>query len=185
MATNDVRFLRRDEFETHEARTCIQAGYVLDDSRRPRLYSDQQYLRTPAEMQELFSDLPEALENTVEIAKRCNVVIELGKSYLPDYEIDSGETPEQYLARIAREGLDEKAAAGLCALDDPEVYEQAAATRTGRYRGDGLSRLLPDCCRLYTLGAGERRAGGARPRLGCRFTGGLGSGYYGSRPTGV
>ena len=131
VATNDVRFLRRDEFETHEARTCIQAGYVLDDSRRPRLYSEQQYLRTPAEMQELFSDLPEALQNTVEIAKRCNVVIELGKSYLPDYEIDSGETPEKYLARIAREGLDEKAAAGLCALDDPEVYDKRLQRELG------------------------------------------------------
>ena len=87
VATNDVRFLTSDEFEVHEARVCIGEGRTLDDPRRERRYSDQQYLRTPDEMVELFSDIPEALANTVEIAKRCNVDIELGKYYLPDYPI--------------------------------------------------------------------------------------------------
>ncbi|MGD2084009.1 MAG: PHP domain-containing protein, partial [Chromatiales bacterium] len=63
VATNDVRFLARDDFDAHEVRVCIHEGRTLDDPRRPRHYSDQQYLRTPEEMQALFSDVPEALEN--------------------------------------------------------------------------------------------------------------------------
>ena len=90
VATNDVRFLKADEFGIHEARVCIGEGRTLDDPRRERRYSDQQYLRSPAEMAELFSDIPEALANTVEIAKRCNVDIELGQYYLPDYPIPDG-----------------------------------------------------------------------------------------------
>ena len=87
VATNDVRFLKADDFEVHEARVCIGEGRALDDPRRERRYSELQYLRSPQEMQELFSDIPEALENTVEIAKRCSLDIELGTYYLPDYPI--------------------------------------------------------------------------------------------------
>ena len=97
VATNDVRFIAADDFEAHEARTCIQAGRVLDDPRRPRLYSDQQYLKTPAEMAELFSDFPEALENSVEIARRCNLHLELGKNYLPAFPVPAGHTSESFL----------------------------------------------------------------------------------------
>ena len=68
VATNDVRFLAADEFEAHEARVCIREGRTLDDPRRARQYSEQQYLRSPAEMAELFADIPEALANSVEIA---------------------------------------------------------------------------------------------------------------------
>ena len=87
VATNDVRFLAADEFEVHEARVCIGEGMALDDKRRERKYSEQQYLRSPAEMEALFSDIPEALQNSVEIAKRCSVDIELGTYYLPDFPI--------------------------------------------------------------------------------------------------
>src|SRR5574337_617526 len=72
VATNDVRFLQMADFGAHEARVCIQEGYTLNDVRRPRRYSEQQYLRSAAEMQQRFADLPEALENSVEIARRCN-----------------------------------------------------------------------------------------------------------------
>ncbi|MGH8402825.1 MAG: PHP domain-containing protein, partial [Gammaproteobacteria bacterium] len=75
VATNDVRFLKADSFEAHEARVCIQAGYTLNDSRRPRDYSEQQYLRSEQEMLQLFADLPEALENSVEIVQRCNFTL--------------------------------------------------------------------------------------------------------------
>ena len=78
VATNEVCFLNGSDFEAHETRVCIHHGRALDDPRRSRAYSDQQYLRTPEEMAELFSDIPEALANTVEIAKRCNVEIALG-----------------------------------------------------------------------------------------------------------
>ena len=87
VATNDVRFLNKDDFEVHEARVCIGEGRTLDDPRRERRYSEQQYFRTQEEMVELFNDLPQALENTVEIAKRCTVDIELGNYYLPDFPI--------------------------------------------------------------------------------------------------
>ena len=87
VATNDVRFLSSEEYEAHETRVCIHEGRALDDPRRVQSYSEQQYLRSPEEMAELFSDIPEALANSVEIAKRCNVEISLGTYYLPEYPI--------------------------------------------------------------------------------------------------
>lgn len=84
VATNDVRFLTPDQFEAHEAKVCINEGRLLDDPRRPRMYSEQQYLRSPEEMVRLFADIPEAITNTVEIAKRCNVELTLGEHYLPE-----------------------------------------------------------------------------------------------------
>ncbi|HEX2668417.1 MAG TPA: DNA polymerase III subunit alpha, partial [Gammaproteobacteria bacterium] len=106
VATNDVRFLTPDDFEAHEARTCIQEGRVLDDPRRPRRYSEQQYLKSSAEMAELFSDLPEALANSVEIARRCNLKLELGKNYLPAFPVPEGHTTESYLRAEAGRGLE-------------------------------------------------------------------------------
>ncbi len=91
VATNDVRFLKPEDFEAHETRVCIGEGRPLDDPRRERKYSDQQYLKSAAEMAELFSDLPEALENTVEIAKRCNIEIQLGKYFLPNFPLGIGK----------------------------------------------------------------------------------------------
>ena len=105
VASNDVRFIAPDDFEAHEARVCIQEGRVLDDPRRPRLYSQQQYLKTPAEMAELFSDIPEALENSVEIARRCNLRLELGKNYLPAFPVPEGFTTDSYLRAEAEKGL--------------------------------------------------------------------------------
>ena len=105
VATNDVRFIGTDEFEAHEARVCIGYGRTLDDPRRPKLYSDQQYLRSPEEMAELFSDLPEALANTVEIARRCSVTIPLGKPSLPDFPVPEGTTIEDFLSQLSHEGL--------------------------------------------------------------------------------
>ena len=105
VATNAVRFLQRADFEAHEARVCIQQGRVLDDGDRPRDYSEQQYLRTPDEMVELFADLPEALENSVEIARRCNVELTLGTSHLPAYEVPKGLSIDEFLAREAASGL--------------------------------------------------------------------------------
>ncbi|NOQ89364.1 MAG: DNA polymerase III subunit alpha, partial [Gammaproteobacteria bacterium] len=83
-------------------------GRTLDDPRRPKNYSEQQYLRSSEEMQELFEDIPEALANSVEIAKRCNLEVELGKSYLPQFPIPEGETEESYFCRVSREGLEER-----------------------------------------------------------------------------
>ena len=111
VASNDVMFLEREDFIAHEARVCIHDGRTLEDPRRPRNYSEQQYLRTPEEMAELFVDLPEALENSVEIAKRCNVEIVLGKNFLPKSPIPAGKTIDDYFAEQSRAGLERRLAA--------------------------------------------------------------------------
>ncbi len=113
VATNDVRFLTRAEFEAHEARVCIHDGALLADPSRPRRYSEEQYLKTPAEMAELFADAPELLVNTVEIAKRCSLEIKLGSSMLPAYPVPSGCTAEGYLREQAQRGLAERLAQAL------------------------------------------------------------------------
>ncbi len=108
VATNDVRFITADDFDAHEARVCIHDGRTLNDPRRPKLYSAQQYLRSPAEMQELFSDLPEALENSVEIARRCNLELTLGKNYLPEFPVPDGMTMDEYFRAEAHAGLEQR-----------------------------------------------------------------------------
>ncbi|MBP8202883.1 MAG: DNA polymerase III subunit alpha, partial [Pseudomonas sp.] len=110
VATNDVRFIKQDDFAAHETRVCIGEGRSLDDPRRLRTYSDQQYLKTPEEMAELFSDLPEALENTIEIAKRCNIEVQLGKYFLPDFPVPAGLTMDEYFRQVSFEGLEERLA---------------------------------------------------------------------------
>jgi DNA polymerase-3 subunit alpha len=110
VATNDVRFLDPGDFEAHEARVCINQGRVLEDPRRPRDYSEQQYLKSPAEMAELFADLPEALENSVEIAKRCNIRLTLGKNFLPRFPVPEGKTTAEFFAEESRKGLRERLA---------------------------------------------------------------------------
>ncbi|RHW21660.1 DNA polymerase III subunit alpha [Pseudomonas jilinensis] len=108
VATNDVRFLKREDFEAHETRVCIGEGRALDDPRRVRQYSEEQYLKTPAEMAELFADIPEALENSVEIARRCNIEVQLGTYFLPDFPIPEGMTIEEYFKQVSFEGLEER-----------------------------------------------------------------------------
>jgi DNA polymerase-3 subunit alpha len=105
VATHPVQFLSRDDYKAHEARVCIADGYVLGDTRRPKRYSAEQYFRTRAEMAELFADLPEALQNSVEIARRCNLSVELGKSRLPDFPTPAGEPLEAFLASESHAGL--------------------------------------------------------------------------------
>lgn len=126
VATNDVRFLYSDQFEVHEARVCIGEGRALDDPRRERRYSGQQYLRSPEEMAELFQDIPEALENTVEIAKRCTLDIELGKYFLPEYPIPEGMTENQFFEQISFEGLD-KRLEKILPQDTPEYVSKRKA----------------------------------------------------------
>jgi len=110
VATNDVRFIDAEQFEAHEAKVCISDGRLLDDPRRPRHYSTEQYLRSPEEMIALFNDIPEAIENTVEIAKRCNVQLSLDQHFLPDFPVPEGMTIAQFLTQESREGLEKRLA---------------------------------------------------------------------------
>ncbi|MHB8535266.1 MAG: DNA polymerase III subunit alpha [Sulfuricaulis sp.] len=106
VATNHVVFLQPADYDAHEARVCIQDGRVLNDARRPRRYTTQQYFRGADEMSELFQDIPEALANTLEIARRCNLHFEFGKYYLPAYPVAEGATIDVVLHRQAQEGLE-------------------------------------------------------------------------------
>ena len=121
VATNDVHFLEQDDFDAHEARICIHMGRTLDDPRRPRPFTAQQYLKSEEEMVELFADLPEALENSVEIAKRCTVELELGKNYLPDYPVPEGMTIGEFLEQESIDGLNKRLAQLYPEEQIPEV----------------------------------------------------------------
>lgn len=105
VAVNDVCFLSEDDFSAHEARLCVQGGFVLADPTRPVTVTEQQYLKTPEQMVELFGDIPTAIENSVEIAKRCSVTLELGKPVLPDFPIPEGMSESEYLVQISEQGL--------------------------------------------------------------------------------
>ncbi|MEO8748728.1 MAG: DNA polymerase III subunit alpha [Rhodanobacter sp.] len=105
LASNDVRFLHPDDFDAHDARVCINQGRVLTDRKRPHDYSNQQYLKSPEEMSALFSDLPEALENTVELAKRCNLELTFGQYSLPDFPVPDGHDLNSHIRELARNGL--------------------------------------------------------------------------------
>lgn len=126
VATNDVRFLQRSDFEAHEVRVCIRDGYTLNDESRPKRYTDQQYLKSPEEMQALFADLPDAIENSLEIARRCSLELTLGKAVLPDFEVPEGSSVGQWLRQVSREGLEQrfenlrKTPAGLA--DEEQAY---------------------------------------------------------------
>ena len=106
VATHPIQFLEREDFKAHEARVCIAEGYMLGDTRRPRVYTEEQYFKSPEEMAELFADLPEALENSLEIAKRCNLTITLGKNYLPNFPTPDGVTLDEFLCQEAARGLE-------------------------------------------------------------------------------
>ena len=106
VATNDVRFLREEDFEAHEVRVCIHEGRTLDDPRRVQRYTPEQYLKTPEQMAALFSDLPEAVENSRHIAVRCSLEITLGQSFLPEYPVPEGMTMASFLEATAAQGLD-------------------------------------------------------------------------------
>ncbi|WP_418647112.1 DNA polymerase III subunit alpha [Thauera butanivorans] len=110
VATHPVEFLKREDFQAHEARVCIAQGYVLADKRRPRDFTEEQYLKSQAEMCELFADMPEALENAVEIARRCSLTVQLGKNFLPQFPTPDGMTLDDFLVQEAKIGLERRLA---------------------------------------------------------------------------
>jgi len=119
VACNDVMFLKEDEFEAHEVRVCINQGRVYDDRTRPKAYSESQYFKSIDQMAELFSDIPSALSNTVEIAKRCNIEIEIGTYYLPKYPVPEGMLMDDFFRKVSFDGLDDRLAI-ILDRDDPE-----------------------------------------------------------------
>ncbi len=125
IATNAARFLDRNDFDAHEARVCIATGRILDDPKRPREHSAEQYLKSTEEMQVLFHDLPETLENTLDLAARCNFALKLGTYYLPAFPVPADETLDTWIRSEAERGLAKRLAThdpapGLTAQDYAE-----------------------------------------------------------------
>ena len=132
VATNDVMFMTRDDFEAHESRVCIGESVVLDDPRREHRYSEEQYLKSASEMVELFADIPEAIANTVEIARRCSVNVKLGEYFLPEYPVPEGKTMDQFFREFSHDGLSER----LKVLFDPNAADFAETEKRYRERLD-------------------------------------------------
>ena len=119
VATNDCHYLKREDAKAHEVLLCIQTGKTMKDVNRMRMATDEFYFKSPAEMKEAFSDIPEAVSNTIDIAERCNVEFTLGESLLPRYKVESGEAPDDFLAGLARTGLEKKFTGPV-----PETYRE-------------------------------------------------------------
>jgi len=124
VATHPMQFLDRTEFRAHEARVCIAEGEILGNPRRQRHFTAEQYFKSQAQMHELFSDVPAALENSVEIAKRCNLTLELGKARLPAFPTPDGISLDQLLASEAHAGLEKRL---VQLFPDPQVREARRA----------------------------------------------------------
>ncbi len=108
VATNDIEFLEKTDFEAHEARVCIYQNWQLSNAKRPKLYTENQYLRSSDEMEDLFSDMPQAIQNTVEIAKRCNVELKLFETFLPNFPVPEGMTIDEFFIEEAEKGLEKR-----------------------------------------------------------------------------
>ncbi|WP_353234130.1 DNA polymerase III subunit alpha [Diaphorobacter ruginosibacter] len=108
VATHPIQFATADEYEAHEARVCIAEGEILGNQRRIKRFTREQYFKTGAEMQALFADIPSAIENTLEIAKRCNLTLVLGKPRLPDFPTPNGMPIDDYFRYASYQGLEER-----------------------------------------------------------------------------
>jgi DNA polymerase-3 subunit alpha len=133
VAANDVHFLRRSDHEAHDVMLCIGTGKMVQDENRMR-YVPELYFKSPAEMRKVFGDFPEAINNTLEIAERCHVDLEFGRSKYPEYPVPAGKTREGYLRELCYQGLQERY--GERAVSDAELtkrldYELGVLERTG------------------------------------------------------
>ncbi|MGB9613833.1 MAG: PHP domain-containing protein, partial [Candidatus Margulisiibacteriota bacterium] len=120
VATNDVHCVRREDAYAQDVMLAIQTNSYLDDEKRLRFNTDQFYLKSGAEMAELFSDLPEAIKNTHEIAEKCNLELEIGVLHLPHFTVPGGQTPETFLEKLVWEGIKQK----YGALLPPEIIDR-------------------------------------------------------------
>ncbi len=108
VATHPVQFLHKEDFNAHEVRCCIAGGYVLADPHRPKLFTEEQYLKTEEEMRELFADIPQAIDNTVVVAQRCNLDGVFQKPQLPLFPTPEGVSLDEYMSQLSHEGLERR-----------------------------------------------------------------------------
>ena len=141
VATHPIQFLTREDFKAHEARVCISQGYVLSDRRRPKDFTPEQYFKSQDEMAALFADIPSAVRNAVEIARRCSPEIELGKSKLPLFPTPDGMGLDDYLRKQSLDGLEQR-----LAMLYPDEAERA------KQRPRYLERLELEIATIITMG---------------------------------
>jgi len=108
LATNDLHYTFNEDARAHEALLCVQSGSTLADPKRFKFDNDEFYLKTPAQMRELFKEIPESCDNTLLIAERCNVTLREGENLLPRFEVPAGETEDSWLIKEAERGLQER-----------------------------------------------------------------------------
>ena len=172
--TNDVHYLREDDYKPHDILLCIGTGKTVNDADRLRYHGDQFFLKTPEEMAEIFAEFPDALANTVRIAERVDVNLASGVNHLPDFDVPAGFTVDTYFEHMVREGF----AARLPRLQalmarsalryTLDEYERAPGLRDRDDPADGVRRVLPDRLGLHPLRARARHPGRPGPRLGGR-----------------
>ena len=141
VATHPVQFIERGHYRAHEARVCIAQGEILANPRRVRAFSEDQYFKTQDEMAEAFADLPEALANAVEIARRCNLEMELGRARLPDFPTPAGITLDETLRQLSEEGLAQR----LAEMPGDAAEREQRATAYGE-------RLSYECAMIAQMG---------------------------------
>ena len=125
IATNDVLFGDREDFEIHETKVCINSGKTLNDPNREKIYSEEQYFKSQDEMQDLFGDFPDVLSNTLEIAKQCNLSIEPDGYFLPEYPVPDGQDFDTHLKSLVEESLDNL----IAKFDNDKVEEYKARVK--------------------------------------------------------
>ncbi|KPJ64139.1 DNA polymerase III subunit alpha [candidate division WOR-1 bacterium DG_54_3] len=124
VATNDIHYVKKEDAHSQDVLLCIQIGSFLDEKQRLKLETEEFYLKSPAEMMALFSDLPEAIRNSVKIAEKCNLELEIGKLHLPHFQVPKGETPDTYLENLVWEGVKKKYAVHMRAVEKESESEE-------------------------------------------------------------
>ncbi len=177
IASNDVRFLTPEGFDAHEARVCIASGRVLDDPKRPREYSREQYLKSAEQMAELFADVPDAIDNTWALAQRCNIELKLGTYFLPAYPVPDEETLDSWIRSESRRGLDARLEKNpLAPGKTRQDYVDRLEFELDTIIKMGFPGYFLIVAGLHPVGQEPGRADRPGPRFGRRFAGGLGAG---------
>ncbi len=141
VATNDCHYVNRSDAQAHDVLMAIQTGKSLKDEKRLKHVVDSYYMKSPSEMNDAFMDCPEALENSVAIAKRCNVKLNLDQTFLPNYKVPEGETLDTYIAQLIHKGLERRFGefSGRGTKFDPDVYRERCKVELGVIQKMGFS----------------------------------------------